>query len=43
MVSDIVKKIGRVKDMTVDEASELFQLDLSSAEKVLAETDALSF
>lgn len=43
MVSDIVKKIGRVKDMTVDEASELFQLDLSSAENVLAETDALTF
>ena len=37
LVSDIVQKIGRVKDMTVDEASELFQLDLSAAENVLEE------
>lgn len=42
LVSDIVQKIERVKEMTVDEASELFQLDLSTAENVLEELKTLA-
>lgn len=41
LVSDIVQKIDRVKEMTIDEASELFQLDLSAAENVLEEMTTL--
>ena len=43
LVSDIVQRIGRVKEMTVDEASELFHLDFSSAENVLEDIGALAY
>ena len=35
-VADIVKKIGRVERMTVDEASEMFSLDMERGRKLLA-------
>lgn len=34
--SDIVKKIGRVDRMTIDEASEMFSLDMDRGRKILA-------
>lgn len=43
LVSDIVQRINRVKEMTIDEASELFQLDLSAAENALEEMNTLAY
>lgn len=34
--ADIVKKLGRVERMTVDEASEMFSLDMERGYKLLA-------
>lgn len=38
--SDIVKKIGRIDRMSVDEASEMFSLDMDRGRKILAGSSA---
>lgn len=40
-ITEIVKRIGRVDEITVDEASELFGVDLSDATNIIETADSL--